>query len=201
MRLYLIGNRASVDFANTVVTPGGRGDALRDFGDLVGVLRAVGVLGPGEARRLRAFDRRDPRGCARAFRRALALRAGIRAMLETRRAGGAVEARAVAPINALLAAAEGREALVRVGGQWRRRFLLRRPGPEAALVPIARDAAGLIEEGPGAPVRRCGNPACVLYFYDASRTRRRRWCSMAGCGNRMKVAAHARRARLAGAAT
>ena len=65
----------------------------------------------------------------------------------------------------------------------------------AALVPVARSAAELIQEGPGAPVRKCGNPKCVLYFYDASRTGRRRWCSMAVCGNRMKVAAHALRRR------
>jgi len=58
---------------------------------------------------------------------------------------------------------------------------------------VARALALLIAGGPGAGVRRCANPACVLYFRDRSRARRRRWCSMAVCGNRMKVAAHARR--------
>jgi predicted RNA-binding Zn ribbon-like protein len=53
--------------------------------------------------------------------------------------------------------------------------------------------AGLAASPAGSQIKRCANPRCVLYFRDTSRTRRRRWCSMAVCGNRMKVAAHARR--------
>ncbi len=36
-------------------------------------------------------------------------------------------------------------------------------------------------------VRKCGNPACVRYFYDSTKNHKRRWCSMDGCGNLMKV--------------
>lgn len=39
-------------------------------------------------------------------------------------------------------------------------------------------------------VRRCAHPDCVLHFYDTSPKRGRRWCSMAGCGNRAKAARH-----------
>jgi predicted RNA-binding Zn ribbon-like protein len=44
-------------------------------------------------------------------------------------------------------------------------------------------------------VRRCANPACVLLFLDVSKSGRRRWCDMAGCGNRAKAAAHYARTR------
>ncbi|MFI6576444.1 CGNR zinc finger domain-containing protein [Nocardiopsis sp. NPDC050513] len=44
-------------------------------------------------------------------------------------------------------------------------------------------------------VRGCANPACVLHFFDTSRNGTRRWCSMAGCGNRAKAARHHARAR------
>ncbi|MEU7800845.1 CGNR zinc finger domain-containing protein [Micromonospora arborensis] len=44
-------------------------------------------------------------------------------------------------------------------------------------------------------IRRCGNPACVLYFYDTSRNSARRWCSMDGCGGRAKAARHYQRHR------
>lgn len=37
-------------------------------------------------------------------------------------------------------------------------------------------------------IRPCGHPSCVLYFYDP--TGRRRWCSMARCGNRAKAHRH-----------
>ncbi|MEV2274765.1 CGNR zinc finger domain-containing protein [Nocardiopsis sp. NPDC049922] len=44
-------------------------------------------------------------------------------------------------------------------------------------------------------VRGCANPACVLHFFDTSRNGTRRWCSMAGCGNRAKAARHHARTR------
>ncbi|MCG5471683.1 CGNR zinc finger domain-containing protein [Micromonospora sp. LAH09] len=45
-------------------------------------------------------------------------------------------------------------------------------------------------------IRRCGNPACVLHFYDTSRNGTRRWCSMDGCGARAKAARHYQRHRV-----
>ncbi|MEU4528580.1 CGNR zinc finger domain-containing protein [Micromonospora ureilytica] len=45
-------------------------------------------------------------------------------------------------------------------------------------------------------IRRCGNPACVLHFYDTSRNGTRRWCSMDGCGARAKAARHYHRQRV-----
>lgn len=45
-----------------------------------------------------------------------------------------------------------------------------------------------------ARVRRCANPACVLLFYDTSKSGRRRWHDMATCGNRAKAASHYARA-------
>lgn len=39
-------------------------------------------------------------------------------------------------------------------------------------------------------IRRCANPDCVLWFLDVSRPGTRRWCSMAGCGNREKARRH-----------
>lgn len=39
-------------------------------------------------------------------------------------------------------------------------------------------------------ILRCANPQCVLYFYDATKNKSRRWCSMSGCGNRAKAQRH-----------
>ncbi|WP_030579287.1 CGNR zinc finger domain-containing protein [Streptomyces anulatus] len=39
-------------------------------------------------------------------------------------------------------------------------------------------------------IRPCANHACVLHFYDVSKNGTRRWCSMAGCGNRAKAQRH-----------
>jgi predicted RNA-binding Zn ribbon-like protein len=39
-------------------------------------------------------------------------------------------------------------------------------------------------------IRPCANADCVLHFYDVSKNGTRRWCSMAGCGNRAKAMRH-----------
>ncbi|MFJ7061357.1 CGNR zinc finger domain-containing protein [Streptomyces microflavus] len=39
-------------------------------------------------------------------------------------------------------------------------------------------------------IRPCANDTCVLHFYDISKNGTRRWCSMAGCGNRAKAQRH-----------
>ncbi|ARQ71906.1 CGNR zinc finger domain-containing protein [Streptomyces marincola] len=44
-------------------------------------------------------------------------------------------------------------------------------------------------------IRACANDACLLHFFDTSQNRRRRWCSMAVCGNRAKAARHYARVR------
>ncbi|MEU0082833.1 CGNR zinc finger domain-containing protein [Streptomyces sp. NPDC006274] len=44
-------------------------------------------------------------------------------------------------------------------------------------------------------IRHCANPSCVLHFYDVSKNGTRRWCSMAGCGNRAKAQRHQARVR------
>ncbi|MCI0410524.1 MAG: CGNR zinc finger domain-containing protein, partial [Acidobacteria bacterium] len=53
----------------------------------------------------------------------------------------------------------------------------------------------LLSEGDLTLVRKCENPACILYFHDTTKNHARRWCSMRACGNRAKVAAHYRRRR------
>lgn len=68
----------------------------------------------------------------------------------------------------------------------------------AALATIARDAAELLSGPLATRVRECAAPDCALLFVDTSRPGRRRWCSMAGCGNRVKTAAYRRRSNGSG---
>jgi predicted RNA-binding Zn ribbon-like protein len=58
----------------------------------------------------------------------------------------------------------------------------------------AEDYLGLLAEDP-TRIHKCANPVCVLRFYDTSQNRRRRWCSMAACGNRAKAARHYARSK------
>jgi predicted RNA-binding Zn ribbon-like protein len=41
-------------------------------------------------------------------------------------------------------------------------------------------------DGSFSRIKTCARPQCRWAFYDTSKNRSRRWCSMAGCGNLMK---------------
>ncbi|MDN7178982.1 CGNR zinc finger domain-containing protein [Caballeronia sp. SEWSISQ10-4 2] len=63
------------------------------------------------------------------------------------------------------------------------------------LMPIAEALARLVCEEDLTYVKACEGPRCTLMFADHTRGHARRWCSMAICGNRAKVAAHRKRLR------
>jgi predicted RNA-binding Zn ribbon-like protein len=186
-RFLRVGGRLAIDFANTVHSPATGGDALASWDDVAAFLVAAGTpAGSGR--------QGDP---DRAFARALALRRVIRDLLAAMTARKSPAPASVEAVNEALRTGAGHERLVADGRGWRLELAPGRDDRAAALALVARSAAVLITEGRAAAVKRCGNPCCVLFFRDDSRGRRRRWCSMAVCGNRMKVAAHARRRRLA----
>lgn len=58
----------------------------------------------------------------------------------------------------------------------------------AMLGPVAEAVAQLLAEGSAALVKQCEHPDCILWFYDRTKAHKRRWCSMATCGNRYKAA-------------
>lgn len=53
--------------------------------------------------------------------------------------------------------------------------------------------AALSEDGAWSRIRVCDAPECSTAFFDTTRSRTRRWCSMATCGNRAKVSEHRQR--------
>ncbi|MFY2641258.1 CGNR zinc finger domain-containing protein [Achromobacter insuavis] len=57
------------------------------------------------------------------------------------------------------------------------------------LEPIAQAVVHLLTDTQLELVRQCEAHDCTLMFHDKTKSHRRRWCSMAVCGNRMKVAA------------
>jgi predicted RNA-binding Zn ribbon-like protein len=65
---------------------------------------------------------------------------------------------------------------------------------EAPLLAIGHAAGELLTTATGTAVGACPGTGCGWLFTDPRR--RRRWCSMAACGNREKVRRHARRARV-----
>jgi predicted RNA-binding Zn ribbon-like protein len=198
----LLGGLIAVDFANADGLTASLGAEDYGWGGLVEFLKRAGTITAVRGERLRELPLVAPEETAGLLRLAISLRDAMRHILGARVAGRALDPDWIAQINAVLACTEGYERLEAAGdagarADWQLRLAARSEGLEWLLAAVARSAAELIAQGPAAPVRKCANPKCGLYFYDDSRTGRRRWCSMATCGNRAKVAAHFRRNRAA----
>ncbi|MGH7373729.1 MAG: CGNR zinc finger domain-containing protein [Candidatus Rokuibacteriota bacterium] len=180
-----IGGDLAIDFANT--------GAIYGWVDLIDFLELRGALTRADGAELRAMDENDARRCAAAFTQGLQLRETVRAVLGAMAAKRNLQARWIAEVNQALSSGAGADRLVRHEAGWRLGFTPAQNEPLRVLSPIARSIADLAALGRAVEIRKCANPRCFLYFRDRSRARRRRWCSMAVCGNRMKVASHARR--------
>jgi len=188
-----IGDDLAVDFANTVYSPGDPAGSLHSWPDLIDFLELRGGLAPGDGGMLRAMGATEARRCAAAFAQALRLRETIRAMLGAMASKRPMRAQWVGEVNQALETGAGASRLLRQDTGWRLGLSPGPAGPLQALASIARAIAELVVSGRSVEIGKCANPRCLLFFRDRSRTRRRRWCSMAVCGNRMKVAAHVRR--------
>ena len=79
-------------------------------------------------------------------------------------------------------------------------------GDGPALLPAGVDdgVAGLLADvhrahtaGEWSRLKACANPECQWIYYDGSRNRSGRWCSMNECGDVMKARAYRRRVRQA----
>lgn len=194
-RFYLIGNNLAIDFANSILTRAG-GDPLRGtWDDFIEFLESIGAVSEFRADLLRHAYLNRPRLCREIQLRALDLRIGIRNVLESLVAGKPPGTIQVEYINRILRDGQGYPWLHRApSGRYRLEFEMHNEGPLRALLGITQSAAELIAES-SSRIKRCAGPNCKLYFYDTSRRRDRRWCSMQVCGNRAKVAAFARRRR------
>lgn len=121
------------------------------------------------------------------------LRRLVRALVVARKQGLPLE---LEPLNAyLLDVPSALQLESDKGGQVQARRQRRFRGPKQAFAPLAEAAAELIASGNFQLIRKCESETCALWFYDRTKSHRRRWCSMAACGNRHKAAALRERAR------
>lgn len=125
---------------------------------------------------------------------ALALRAELRALFAARSAERPPPPRALFAVNRVLAVSRRSERLVPTRRRYAVRVVEHATTALAALVPVARSAATLLRDAPGDRLRVCAADDCPEWFLDTSKAGRRRWCSMATCGNRAKAARHRARA-------
>ena len=114
------------------------------------------------------------------------MRSAIREAISARKAGRPV------PVDALNGYLQACPTTLRMERGQAGALLLDREAHGDAVAtmlgPVAEAAARLLVEDDFSVVRQCEHPDCILWFYDRTKSHRRRWCSMARCGNRQKAA-------------
>jgi len=190
---YALGNRLCLDFANLAVSPGESLEQAPGWDELLDFLQAKDVISGERTGHLRRLPESDVRAATVLLSHAEELGSAFRLIFHAIVRGQTVSRGWLEPVNRILRVTEGHDELQWDGQAWRLGFVAREEGLDWLLAAVARSGAELIAEGPADKLKMCGNPQCLMFFYDDSPTHRRRWCSMALCGNRSKVAAFARR--------
>jgi predicted RNA-binding Zn ribbon-like protein len=189
-----LGDALAMDFLNSVATPVDTPvDWLDDGEGLLSWLEQAGLVPAETLQSIRA--RALPGELDAMADQARLLREWFRGFVREHK-GQTLPADALLalePLNRLLERDERFGRIVAGGGGLELQTLRRWRSPEALLLPVAETLATFVCEESFADVKACEGPACTLLFVDHTRGRKRRWCSMALCGNRAKQAAHRQR--------
>lgn len=177
--------RLSLSFAGTVAD---RGSAMTER------LSTPALLGAWLRHAGLAAEQREPTHAL--YRRALRLREAIARAVSALVDGGRPTAQDVATINDAARRWSPRPSL---DAQTLTLASAHRETIETGLGKLAVDAIELLADPQErARLRRCGVDSCGAIFLTPAGHRERRWCSMARCGNRAKVAAFRTRAKSGG---
>lgn len=182
------GGNLALDFVNTLGDrPRCREEHLGAWPDLVAWGEQAGLLSKRERATLVKVGESRPQAIDRSFARALALRECLYRVFSAIAAGQTPAAPDIASLNAAFAEAMGHASIETRGKEFVWGWIAGEPSLTRLLWPVVRSAAELLVSPERIALRECASGTCSWLFVDRSPTKRRRWCSMKGCGNRDKV--------------
>jgi predicted RNA-binding Zn ribbon-like protein len=190
----VVADDAALHFLNSLATPANEPvDWLANGKALLSWLRATGLAGASD---LAAAEGLPASALDHLAGQARWLREWSRNAIGCWSAGGTPNPELLAPLNDALRLDRTWRMLVADDANviWNEKR--DQAEPQWMLARLATSVGDLLVRGDRDRVRRCEGARCTLWFFDASRANRRRWCSMAICGNRAKVNAYRKRARL-----
>jgi len=190
----LVGNQLSLDFVNTKIAENGvPKDLLDGLADVAAWAVAVKLLDLSKAKKLATLWQEA--GSRDELEAVLRFRKVLHALVEEMARGESVTTPTLNAINRQLRKLNGYAEVVPSDEGFTKRFCLEIHAFSQLLASVAEAMVDLLCYGNLVYVKKCENPACVLYFYDGTKNHSRRWCSMKACGNRTKVAAFYQRQR------
>ena len=188
-QFLFVGNHPCLDFVNTqMIVKGEPIDTLESFDDLVSWLIQANLMTTSHVNITRAGL--SQKEATSLLEQAKNLRATMRDLAERIATRKPISDTSLQIINQFLSQRPCYPQLVRLKGRFEQRFHSVASPAQNILALIAESASNLLCQTDYTLIKKCGNPACILYFYDTTKNHARNWCSMQMCGNRMKVAAH-----------
>ncbi len=187
-----VGAHSALDFMNTASerTLAVLTERLGSYDDLLKWSRQAGVLDAGRTAQLGKLAAAQPKAAAAALHRAKELRETSFRLFEALIDGTEPAAADVDDLNRRVRKSPRGGAVLWDGAA----FVVDAPPPQSALdEPLVRVTQGVVDVLTGEQSKylsRCHNRECSWLFLDKSPARRRRWCSMADCGNRAKARRH-----------
>ncbi|MGC4054746.1 MAG: ABATE domain-containing protein [Paludibaculum sp.] len=188
-RYQFVAGNLALDFVNTVAyraDPGKRSDHLQRAQDVRRWANDAQL--PDRA----AINSGPPMG-TEALRRILVVREQLFAVFHALATDDPIRADTLARVGIALHECCAKRRLSVEGPQVRWAW---RPGARCKdylLYPVLNAAIDLLTSEARGLVRQCEDAGCGWLFLDRSNARRRRWCSMADCGNRNKARTYYRR--------
>ena len=188
-RYQFVAGNLALDFVNTVAyraDPGKRKDHLQRTED---VRRWASQAQLAD----RAQINSGPRLGTAALRRIRAVREQLFAVFHAIASDDPIPADTLARVGNALHDCCARRCLSIEGAEVRWTW---RPGARCTdylLYPVLTAATDLLTSASRGLVRQCEDAGCGWLFLDRSNARKRRWCSMADCGNRNKARKYYRR--------
>ena len=187
----LLGGHLALDLVNTVDwrwDAARRKDLVESFDDLLAWATQAGVVTADQARGFSAMAVRNRSLAERTLRRLRRLRETLGRIFEAAADDARPTARDLRLFNGFLRFALRRRCLASKGTHLEWSWSASsRPALDMLLAPLVLAAAELLTSPLRTKIRACAADSCGWLFLDTSRTGRRRWCSMQGCGNRAKV--------------
>lgn len=173
-----VADNVALDFINTAYGGGARHcECFVDDNSVADWLKKVGLMSQ--------TSKKVPEGL---LALALEMRAAGKALVTAAKAGQGAD---VEVVNRVLKLGSPTRELRWDAASARFKVVKHRSTGDAAgvLEPVADAMVNLLTAEQLDLVRQCEGEDCTLLFHDLTKSHRRRWCSMAACGNRMKVAA------------
>ena len=181
----LFAGEPCLDFLNTVDWRGRAEpvEMLETYDDLIDWCRATQLLDDRQLKGLRRVSRSKS---IAALARATAFREAALRLLRALQRGAKPSVRDLDLVNATIARAHARQTLRLAPDRlmWDIRDSV---DADLPLHVISLSFADLVKTEDVRRVRECDGPECGWIFLDTTKNRQRRWCSMAGCGNRAKA--------------